>query len=434
MIVRLNRFRVAAQWAVGALLAATLALPTVASASAQAKSASKGKKPEAVKQADRKKPASTRVVSGKAAPKSAKASTARALAKAGKPATQKKAQKLATSRKGSAQPNKSARLKEPAKASGKNVRLAQNKSTARTGQKAQLASNAKQRNPVALVAHSRPAAVPSVMFEPGLSTGERLGLRESQDPLELSSSVALVMDQETSEVLFSKNDKAVLPIASLTKLMTGLIIADANLPMDESITITDEDAAVYRPSRLSVGAQLTRGELMHLALMSSENRAANALGRTFPGGSSQFVRQMNAKAKELGMQDTRFVEPTGLSSLNQSSARDLATLVSVSYQRQILRDMSTSPSHQLELGHRTLQYNNSNRLIRNPEWDIGLQKTGYIAAAGRCLVMQAKVAGRKVIMVFLDSAGKLNRVQDAERVRRWVEAQRYQQYFVQPQG
>jgi D-alanyl-D-alanine endopeptidase (penicillin-binding protein 7) len=134
------------------------------------------------------------------------------------------------------------------------------------------------------------------------------------------------------------------------------------------------------------------------------------------------------------MHDTRYVEPTGLLSQNQSSARDLATLVSVAYERPILRDLSTSPSHQLELGHRTLQFNNSNRLIRNPEWDIGLQKTGYISEAGRCLVMQAKVAGRKVIMVFLDSAGKLSRVQDAERVRRWVEAQTREPVFVRPQG
>lgn len=277
-------------------------------------------------------------------------------------------------------------------------------------------------------------AVVHVPQEPRGSQGERLGLRASHDPLELNSSVALVVDQNTSEVLFSKNDTAVLPIASLTKLMTGLVVADANLPLDELITITEEDAEVYRKSRLAVGTTLTRGELMHLALMSSENRAANALGRTFPGGSDQFVRRMNAKARELGMHDTRYVEPTGLSSLNQSSARDLATLVQVAYERPILRSLSTSPSHQLELGHRTLQFNNSNRLIRNPEWDIGLQKTGYISEAGRCLVMQAKVAGRQLIMVFLDSAGKLSRAQDAERVRRWVEAQSIQQYFVRPQG
>ena len=254
--------------------------------------------------------------------------------------------------------------------------------------------------------------------------------------LGLSSRVALVVDQDTHEVLFSKNDAAVLPIASLTKLMTGLVIADANLPMDEPITITQADVDTYKGSRsrLAVGTTLRRGELLHLALMSSENRAAHALGRTFPGGLQHFVSLMNSKARELGMNDTRYVEPTGLLSQNQSSARDLATLVSVAYERPILRDLSTSPSHQLELGHRTLQFNNSNRLIRNPEWDIGLQKTGYIAEAGRCLVMQAKVAGRKVIMVFLDSAGKLSRVQDAERVRRWVEGQTRQPVFVRPQG
>lgn len=269
-----------------------------------------------------------------------------------------------------------------------------------------------------------------------LSAGERLGLRGSEDALDLSSSVALVIDQDTNEVLFSKNDSAVLPIASLTKLMTGLVIADAHLSMDEPITITQDDVDTYKGSRsrLAVGSTLRRGELMHLALMSSENRAAHALGRTFPGGLQLFVSLMNSKARELGMNDTRYVEPTGLLSQNQSSARDLATLVSVAYERPILRDLSTSPSHQLELGHRTLQFNNSNRLIRNPEWDIGLQKTGYIAEAGRCLVMQAKVAGRKVIMVFLDSAGKLSRVQDAERVRRWVEGQTRQSVFVRPQG
>lgn len=274
------------------------------------------------------------------------------------------------------------------------------------------------------------AAVPMA----GLSAGERMGLRHVGDPLDLNSSVALVVDQETSEVLLSKNDTAVLPIASLTKLMTGLVIADAQLPLDEMITITEADAAVYRQSRLAVGTTLSRGEMMHLALMSSENRAANALGRTFPGGRDAFVERMNAKAHELAMHDTRFVEPTGLSSDNRSSARDLATLVTVAYDRPILRDLSTSRGYQIDLGRHTLRYNNSNGLVRNPDWDIGLQKTGYISAAGRCLVMQVQVAGRKLIMVFLDSAGKLARLQDAERVRRWVEAQSIQQQFMRPQG
>ena len=286
-----------------------------------------------------------------------------------------------------------------------------------------------------IVVKTRPerSAVPAAQTF-GLPRDERTRLREANDPLDLNSSVAFVVDQDTNEILFSKNDKAVLPIASLTKLMTGLVIADAQLPMDELITITDADVAVYRNSRLTVGAALSRGELLHLALMSSENRAANALGRTFPGGRDFFVHRMNAKAFELGMRDTRFVEPTGLSSDNRSSARDLAVLVSAAYERPILRDLSTSPSYQLDVGHRTLQYNNSNGLVRNPEWQIGLQKTGYISAAGRCLVMQAKVAGRKLIMVFLDSAGKLARIQDAERVRRWVEAQSIRQQFVRPQS
>lgn len=281
------------------------------------------------------------------------------------------------------------------------------------------------------------AAVVRVIAPARLSMGEQLGLRSSEDRLELNSSVALVIDQETNEVLFSKNDAAVLPIASLTKLMTGLVIADANLDMNELVTITQDDVDTYKgsSSRLSVGSTLSRGEMMHLALMSSENRAANALGRTYPGGLSEFVRLMNSKAKTLGMTDTRYVEPTGLSSLNQSSARDLATLVSVAYQRPILRSLSTSPGHEVDLGRRTLHYNNSNRLIKNPEWEIGLQKTGYISEAGRCLVMQAKVAGRQLIMVFLDSTGKLSRMQDAERVRRWVEVQtEMSRPIVRPQG
>ena len=160
---------------------------------------------------------------------------------------------------------------------------------------------------------------------------------------------------------------------------------------------------------------------MHLALMSSENRAAHALGRTFPGGLGAFVQVMNVKAKMLGMGDTQYVDPTGLSPKNQSSAKDLATLVAAAYQDSLLREFSTSASHVVEVGRQTLRYNTTNRLVNNPNWDIGLQKTGYISEAGRCLVMQTRVAGRKLIMVFLDSAGKVGRMADAERVRRWVE-------------
>ena len=256
------------------------------------------------------------------------------------------------------------------------------------------------------------------------SFGQIAGLHGAQDALDLKSSVALVIDQDTREVLFSKNDSAVLPIASLTKLMTGVIVSAAKLPMDEIIVLTqdDVDTEKHSRSRLRVGTSLTRGELLHLALMSSENRAAHALGRTYPGGMATFVSLMNAKAKLLGMNNTNYAEPTGLSSRNQSSARDLATLVNAAHGDALLRELTTSQGYQVEVGSRTLQYNNTNRLVKNPGWEIGLQKTGYISEAGQCLVMQTKVAGRKLIMVFLDSAGKLSRLGDAERVRRWVEA------------
>ena len=282
----------------------------------------------------------------------------------------------------------------------------------KTRKSAQFVTGVRRKSVVRLVVPAKP------------SFGQMAGLHGAQDALELKSSVALVIDQDTREVLFSKNDHAVLPIASLTKLMTGVIVSGARLPMEEVITVTQDDVDTEKGSRsrLKVGTSLTRGELLHLALMSSENRAAHALGRTYPGGLPVFVSLMNAKAKLLGMVDTNYVEPTGLSSRNQSSARDLATLVNAAHADPVLRELTTSPGYQVAVGSRTLQYNNTNRLVKNPEWEIGLQKTGYISEAGQCLVMQTKIAGRKLIMVFLDSAGKLSRLGDAERVRRWVES------------
>ena len=254
------------------------------------------------------------------------------------------------------------------------------------------------------------------------SFGQVYGLHATTDELDLKSSVALVLDQDTNEVLFSKNSQAVLPIASITKLMTAVVVAEAKLPLDEVLTVTQDDVDTEKGSRsrLKVGTQLTREEMLHLALMSSENRAAHALGRSHPGGLAVFVTAMNRKAAELGMRDTRYVEPTGLSSLNQSSARDLATLVNAAHQHRIIRELSTSPEYQVAVGSTQLQYRNTNGLVRSSSWDIGLQKTGYISEAGRCLVMQAKMAGRHLIMVFLDSSGKNSRLGDAERVRRWI--------------
>ncbi|MEX8193291.1 serine hydrolase [Comamonas guangdongensis] len=289
-------------------------------------------------------------------------------------------------------------------------------------EKAEAASGKKRLAKAGVVGGAAVAA--AVAAEPArLSYGQMAGLHAVGDPLALQSSVAYVVDQDTHEVLLSKNDQAVLPIASLTKLMTGLLVSQAHLPMDEMITITqdDVDTEKHSSSRLRVGTTLTRAEMMHLALMSSENRAAHALGRTYPGGLSQFVQLMNAKAHQLGMKDTRYVEPTGLSSSNQSSARDLALLVGVAHGDPLMREYTTSPGYEVAVGRRTLQFNNTNRLVKSDNWDIGLQKTGYISEAGRCLVMQAQVAGRKLIMVFLDSAGKFSRIADAERVRHWVE-------------
>jgi D-alanyl-D-alanine endopeptidase (penicillin-binding protein 7) len=255
------------------------------------------------------------------------------------------------------------------------------------------------------------------------SVGQLAGLHDQRDELHLKSSAVLVMDQDTKEVLFRKNDQVVLPIASLTKLMTGVLISEAQLSLDQPITITQDDVDTEKGShsRLRVGTELSRGELLHLALMSSENRAAHALGRTYPGGLTRFVGLMNQKAVAIGMRDTSYVEPTGLSSNNRSSAKDLATLVSYAHGDPTLRELSTSPGYQVAVGRKVLQYRNTNRLVKDPDWDIGLQKTGYISEAGQCLVMQTKIAGRKLIMVFLDSAGKLSRIADAERVRHWLE-------------
>jgi serine-type D-Ala-D-Ala endopeptidase (penicillin-binding protein 7) len=299
------------------------------------------------------------------------------------------------------------------------AKSAQSKKPSVTGKKySQLSVAAKGK----ALSKSRSARIAKVAYEPP-SLGRLTGLHNVRDELDLKSSVALVIDQDTKEVLFRKNDATVLPIASITKLMTAVIVSEANLAMNEVITITQEDVVGERGlrSRLKVGMELTRHELLHLALMSSENRAAHALGRTYPGGLDEFIKLMNAKANMLGMVHTRYVEPTGLSSDNRSTAQDLALLVSEASKNPTISSLSTSHGYQLTAGNKTIQYVNTNRLTSNETWEIGLQKTGYIASAGRCLVMQAKVAGRKLVMVFLDSTGKYSRLGDAERVRAWVE-------------
>ncbi len=257
------------------------------------------------------------------------------------------------------------------------------------------------------------------------SYGQQLGLHASDDPLDLRSGAVLVLDEESNEILVSKNQHAVLPIASITKLMTALVVADAQQPLDETLTITAEDIDTEKGSgsRLQFGTQLTRGEMLHLALMASENRAANALGRHYPGGLPAVVEAMNRKALSLGMKSTRYVEPTGLSSRNQSSATDLALLVREAARNDMIRRLSTSLEAEVAVGARAMHFRNTNSLVRNSDWEIGLQKTGYISEAGRCVVMQAQLAGRKLILVLLDSAGKFSRVGDAERIRNWLSTQ-----------
>lgn len=255
-----------------------------------------------------------------------------------------------------------------------------------------------------------------------LSVGERNGLGRTEDPLDLRSNVALVLDPTSSKVLFEKNSDAVLPIASLTKLMTAVVVVEAKQDMSEVLTVTmdDVDMLKHSSSRLRVGSKLTRANMLHIALMSSENRAASALGRNYPGGLPAFVAAMNAKAQALGMTDTHYVEPTGLSSQNVSSARDLAKLVIEARQYPVIREYSTNEEYAVHPGRSVLQYRNSNLLVRNPDWDIDVQKTGFINEAGRCMVMQANIDDREVVMVFLDGQGKYSRSTDAKRVRSWL--------------
>lgn len=240
----------------------------------------------------------------------------------------------------------------------------------------------------------------------------------------LRSSTAYVQDLETSTVLFAKNENVVRPIASISKLMTALVVVDANQPMNEIIEITDEDVDTLKhtTSRLRVGTRLSRGDMLHLALMSSENRAAHALGRNYPGGLPAFVEAMNAKARSLGMLNTHFIEPTGLSSENVSSPHDLARLLRAAAQRPLIHRYSTDTEYEVEINKRTQTFRNTNLLVRKPDWDIKVSKTGFINEAGECLVMLARINGRDMAIVLLDSQGKLSRIGDAVRIRRIVQS------------
>jgi serine-type D-Ala-D-Ala endopeptidase (penicillin-binding protein 7) len=261
----------------------------------------------------------------------------------------------------------------------------------------------------------------------GVSWGHAQGLHNVKDELHLRASAAVVMDAASGKILYSKNEEAVLPIASLSKLMTAMVLTEARLPMDEVLQITEDDVDHERHSRsrLRVGTVLTRDEALHLALMSSENRAAHALARTYPGGVAAFAVAMNRKARALGMLHTHYVEPTGLSNHNQSTAHDLAVLAAAAAKVPLIREYSTDPEHDATLGRHQVRFNNSDRLVKSSRWDIHLQKTGYIVEAGQCLIVDATMGARNLILVLLDSADKFSRLDDAERIRHWATGEPY---------
>ena len=242
--------------------------------------------------------------------------------------------------------------------------------------------------------------------------------------LALYSASALVIDQETGQPLLEKQPDTIVPIASISKLMTAMVVLDAKLNLNELITISDDDVDGLKGtrSRLPVGTTMTRETAMLLALMSSENRAANALGRHYPGGLPAFVKAMNQKAHALGMHSSRFEEPTGLSSNNVSTAQDLARMVAAAARYPEIRHFSTTGEARVELNGHIRDFHNTNALVRSDNWEIGVSKTGYISEAGRCLVMQARVADKPVVIVLLDSVGKMTRVGDAQRIKRWMES------------
>lgn len=248
-------------------------------------------------------------------------------------------------------------------------------------------------------------------------------LQELRTPLVQSGS-ALVVEQFGGEALFQKNASVVAPIASITKVMTAMVVLDSTPNMQASITISDDDVDYLRGSRsrLHVGSVLKRESALLLALMSSENRAAHALARTYPGGMPAFLAAMNIKAQALGMRDTRFEDPTGLTSSNVSTAQDLAKMVTAAYRYPLIREFTTTSAATVEVGGRDLAFHNTNPLVKSAAWDVGLSKTGYINEAGKCLVMQARVADKPVVIVLLDSVGKLTRVGDANRIKRWMES------------
>lgn len=290
--------------------------------------------------------------------------------------------------------------------------------------KKQIVSTHKKKKKTKKVKKSRKKVSYSPVKRKSTASASRRAVNPANVPLSLESNAVLVMNERTGEVLYAKNSDQPRPIASITKLMTAMVVLDAHLPMNQTITVTTAEIDRLRntTSRLSVGSQLTRREMLLIALMSSENRAAAALARAYPGGTRAFVEKMNAKARALGMRSARFYDSTGLNGGNVATPRDLAKMVQAANGYSEIRRFSTWPEQVVNVGRgRQLAYNNSNALVKNSAWDIGVQKTGFINEAGRCLVMQADIRNQPTVIVLLDSQGKYSRIGDANRVKQWLE-------------
>jgi len=364
-----------------------------------------------------------------------------AAAETAQPPAKSSASKPAASK---AAASKAAKAKTSASKKSKSAKTSTKQSTKKSTKKSTRQASAKKKGAATKqaakrktsrkMAQARPSAI-DLQFDNALRDGE----------LMLRSEAALVINQQTGEALYAKNPQKATPIASITKLMTALVTLDADLALNEPITIDDEDVDRIKGtrSRLPLGAELSRGELLNLALIASENRAAAALSRAYPGGRAAFVAAMNRKALELEMHSTYFVDGTGLSSSNRSTAADLAKLVNAAYGYPLVREITATGQYDVTVpGFRTVKirqdngrikrvskpvqqhvaFHNTNALTRNDNWDIGISKTGYISEAGHCLVMQTRISGEKVIIVLLDSWGKMSRIGDANRIRRWLES------------
>ncbi|MBK7354593.1 D-alanyl-D-alanine endopeptidase [Propionivibrio sp.] len=303
------------------------------------------------------------------------------------------------------------------------TQAAEKKTTKSVAHKHKAKSTVAHSKSAALSRHGKPAHLAKKKSASMVASASSSAWKETQD-LAVRSGSALVVDQAAGDAIFHKNASAVMPIASITKLMTAMVVLDSAPNLQAHLTIAEDDVDTLRGSRsrLHVGSVMSREVALLLALMSSENRAAHALARNYPGGMPAFIAEMNLKAQALGMRDTHFEDPTGLTSSNVSTANDLVKMVVAAYRYPLIREFTTTSEATVDVAGRELAYRNTNPLVKSAAWDVGLSKTGYIHEAGKCLVMQARVADKPVVIVLLDSAGKQTRVGDANRIKRWMES------------